>query len=62
MQTYRFYFLDSDDHIKASEVMDCADDAAAAAAAASLLDGRQGCAAVEVWRGKQLVHHARRRS
>lgn len=62
MQTYRFYFLDADDHIKASEVMTCADDAAASAAAASLLEDRKSYAAIEVWRGKDLVHHARRRS
>ena len=62
MQTYRFYFLDAEDHIKASEVMTCPDDAAATAAAASLLEDHKGYAAIEVWRGKDLVHHTRRRA
>jgi hypothetical protein len=60
MQTYRIYFLDADDHIKAVEVIDCADDAAAAAIAGALLDERKSYAAIEVWRGKDRVHQARR--
>lgn len=61
MPAYRFYFLGTDDHIKATETIECADNAAAAATAAALLDDRPGYAAIEVWRGKDLVHQTRRK-
>lgn len=59
MRAYRFYFMDSDEHIKAVETIDCADDAAAGAKAADLLAQRIVFASVEVWREKDLVHRAR---
>jgi predicted dinucleotide-binding enzyme len=60
MQAYRFYFLGSDDHIRAVEVIDCADDAAAKQKAEALLHERNGFAAIEVWREKDMVHQVRR--
>lgn len=60
MAAYRFYFLTADDHIKSAETIDCADHGAAIAMAGALLHERYGCASIEVWSGKELVHHARR--
>jgi len=60
MQTYRVYFMDSDDHIKAVEVITCADDAEARLRAAGLLTERRSFSSVEVWREKDMVHQARR--
>jgi hypothetical protein len=60
MPVYRFYFLGSDDHIKAAETIDCTDDAAAEHKARALLDERKGYASIEVWRGKVLLHQVRR--
>ena len=60
MQTYRVYFLDSDDHIKAVEVISCADDAEARLRAVGLLGERRSFSSAEVWRDKDLVHQVRR--
>lgn len=60
MHTYRFYFLGTDDHIRAAETLECADDAVAVATATALLDDRRGYASIEVWRGKELVRQIRR--
>jgi hypothetical protein len=60
MPGYRFYFLDSDDHIKAVETVDCADDAEAKVKAESLFNERTGFASIEVWREKDMVHQVRR--
>lgn len=60
MQSYRVYFLDADDHIKAVEVITCADDATAKHQAAQLLSERDKFVSVEIWREKDLVHQLRR--
>jgi hypothetical protein len=60
MPTYRVYFLDKDEHIKAVEVITCADDAAARREATGLLDERRRYASVEVWRERDRVEHIRR--
>lgn len=60
MQSYRFYLLDHDEHIKAVETIDCAGDAAAAAKATALLEERTSFASIEVWKGKVRVHLVRR--
>ena len=60
MQSYRFYLLDHDEHIKAVETISCASDAEAAAKAAALLEERPGFASIEVWKGKVRVHLVRR--
>lgn len=62
MPAYRFYFLSADDHIKAAETIECADNVAAAAKADALLGERTDHAAIEVWIAKDLVHQARRKS
>ena len=61
MQAYRFYFLDTDDHIQAVETITCADNAAAKLKAAALLDERPNFASIEVWREKDMVHQIRRK-
>lgn len=62
MPAYRFYFLSADDHIRAAETIECADNAAAAVKADALLDERTDYAAIEVWIAKDIVHQARRKS
>lgn len=61
MPAYRFYFLSADDHIKAAEVIECADGIVASAKADALLDERKQFAAIEVWNGKDIVHRTGRR-
>jgi hypothetical protein len=60
MPAYRFYFLGSDDHIKAVETIDCADDAEAKRKAETLLNERTSFGSIEVWREKDMVHQIRR--
>jgi hypothetical protein len=60
MHSYRFYFLDGNDHIKAVETIDCISDAEAARKAADLLAEHNAYEAIEVWKGKLRVHQARR--
>ena len=59
MRSYRFYFL-LNDHIKAVETRDCADDANASAMAGNLLEERSAFDAVEVWSGRTFVHRKNR--
>ena len=56
MPAYRFYFLDSNDHITAAEVVECADDSDAKLKADALLKERPGFTSVEVWKTKDMVH------
>lgn len=56
MPAYRFYFLDSNDHIAAAEVVECADDSDAKQKADTLLKERPGFTSVEVWKTKDMVH------
>jgi hypothetical protein len=60
MPAYRFYFLDSNDHITAAEAVECADDADAKHKADALLKERPGFTSVEVWKTKDMVHRVSR--
>ena len=59
VRSYRFYFL-LNDHIKAVETRDCADDANATVVAGTLLDERSAFDAIEVWSGRTFVHRKSR--
>ena len=59
MRSYRFYFM-VNDHIKAVETRDCADDTHATVMAGTLLAERSTFDAVEVWSGRTLVHRKNR--
>jgi hypothetical protein len=48
------------DHIKAVETRDCADDTHATVMAGTLLAERSTFDAVEVWSGRTLVHRTNR--
>ena len=60
MHSYRFYFLDANDHIKAVETIECISDVEAARKATDLLAEHNAYEAIEVWKGKHRVHQARR--
>ena len=56
METYRFYFLDGQGHIRQAPVVrQCANDIAAIDNAATIA-AHEGEHAMEVWQGARLVH------
>lgn len=60
MIAYRFYFLDTDNHIAAiREDIDCVDDADAERTASRLLSQQPHHAGVEIWDQTRLIlrHH-----
>jgi hypothetical protein len=55
MPSYRFYFLNGDDHIIDADWAPCANDNDAIHRAEQMLEGTRGCHAVEVWQGTRRI-------
>jgi hypothetical protein len=49
MTSYRCFAIDLNGHIRAADIVDCADDAAAASAARQLLQQHPAARRLEIW-------------
>jgi len=61
MAVYRYYFLDTADHVISTGLIDCDTDDQAQANAHRMLAGSDH-AAIEVWDGSRQVHYENRTS